>query len=123
MCRHAARSGCEQQSTIVANLQRHVRIYDLATRQLEKKLNPSAKWISSIDVHPGGDNLLLGSYDKRLCWFDLDLSSTSLNWLSTSQPFLPSQLASDIRTCCQARSVCRTWRGVVDALCDGQVKQ
>lgn len=22
-----------------------------------------------------GDNLIIGSYDKRLCWFDMDLSS------------------------------------------------
>jgi len=56
--------------------QRHVRIYDLASQELHKKLNPSAKWISSLSVHPGGDNLLLGSYDKRLCWFDLDLSAS-----------------------------------------------
>jgi ribosome biogenesis protein ERB1 len=28
-----------------------------------------------MDVHPGGDNLIIGSYDTRLAWFDLDLSS------------------------------------------------
>ena len=39
-----------------------------------KKLKSGAKWISSIDIHPGGDHLIIGSYDKRLCWFDLDLS-------------------------------------------------
>lgn len=26
-------------------------------------------------MHPGGDNFLIGSYDNRVCWFDLDLSS------------------------------------------------
>lgn len=26
-------------------------------------------------VHPSGDHIILGSYDKKLCWFDLDLSS------------------------------------------------
>ena len=30
----------------------------------------------SAGVHPGGDNLILGSYDKRLCWFDMDLSAS-----------------------------------------------
>jgi len=30
------------------------------------------KFISSMAIHPGGDNLIIGSYDKRLCWFDLD---------------------------------------------------
>ena len=35
----------------------------------------NVKWVSSIDVHPGGDNLIIGSYDSRLSWFDLDLST------------------------------------------------
>jgi ribosome biogenesis protein ERB1 len=26
-------------------------------------------------VYFKGDNLIIGSYDKRLCWFDMDLSS------------------------------------------------
>ena len=34
-----------------------------------------AKWISSLAIHPGGDNLLLGTFDKKVQWFDLDLSS------------------------------------------------
>ena len=32
-----------------------------------------AKWISSIDVHQGGDNILVGTLDKRVIWYDLDL--------------------------------------------------
>ena len=56
--------------------QRHVRVYHLLKQELTKKLAPSVKWISSVAVHPGGDNLLLGSYDKRLCWFDMDLSAS-----------------------------------------------
>ncbi|KAJ2958784.1 hypothetical protein NQZ79_g5693 [Umbelopsis isabellina] len=43
--------------------------------ELLKTLQSGVKWISSLDVHPGGDNVIVGSYDKRLCWFDLDLSS------------------------------------------------
>ncbi|MED6143148.1 Ribosome biogenesis protein 1 [Stylosanthes scabra] len=30
---------------------------------------------SSIAVHPGGDNLIVGSKEGKLCWFDMDLSS------------------------------------------------
>lgn len=56
--------------------QRVVRIYDLAQQVLLKKLLPGAKLLSSIDIHPRGDNLLAGSYDKRVLWHDLDLSST-----------------------------------------------
>ncbi|GAA5909660.1 hypothetical protein JCM6882_008457 [Rhodosporidiobolus microsporus] len=56
--------------------QRHVRIYDLMKQQLVKTLNPGLKWISSLDIHPLGDNVLVGSYDRRLVWHDLDLSVT-----------------------------------------------
>ncbi|GAA5984704.1 hypothetical protein JCM11641_002157, partial [Rhodosporidiobolus odoratus] len=77
--------------------QRHVRIYDLMKQQLVKTLNPGLKWISSLDIHPLGGtsspsskspfvlvyvfllrlyNLLVGSYDRRLVWHDLDLSTT-----------------------------------------------
>ena len=31
------------------------------------------KWYSCLDIHPGGDNIITGSYDRKLNWFDLDL--------------------------------------------------
>ena len=55
--------------------QRHVRVYDLVKQELTKKLMSGAKWISSLAIHPGGDNLLTGTYDKKVQWYDLDLSS------------------------------------------------
>ncbi|KAG2175431.1 hypothetical protein INT43_001078 [Umbelopsis isabellina] len=55
--------------------QLYVRVYNLMKQELLKTLQSGVKWISSLDVHPGGDNVIVGSYDKRLCWFDLDLSS------------------------------------------------
>lgn len=54
--------------------QRMIRSYDLSKQELLKILQPGARWISSFDLHPGGDNLIVGSYDKRLLWHDLDLS-------------------------------------------------
>ncbi|KAF2667988.1 BOP1NT-domain-containing protein [Microthyrium microscopicum] len=54
--------------------QRSVRSYDLAKQELVKILKPGARWISSIDIHAGGDNVIIGSYDRRLLWHDLDLS-------------------------------------------------
>lgn len=57
--------------------QRHVRIYDLGKQQLCKKLMTGAKWISSIAVHPTGDHVLVATFDKRLQWFDLDLSAAA----------------------------------------------
>ncbi|KAI8060081.1 NUC169 domain-containing protein [Gongronella butleri] len=61
--------------TFFVATQRFVRVYDLMQQQLIKTLAPGVRWISSIDVHPGGDNVIIGSYDKRVCWFDMDLSS------------------------------------------------
>ncbi|ERF70605.1 Ribosome biogenesis protein ERB1 [Endocarpon pusillum Z07020] len=63
----------------VAN-QRSIRAYDLSRQSLLKILQPGARWISSFDIHPtssaisGSDNLIAGSYDRRLLWHDLDLS-------------------------------------------------
>ncbi|KAL2130105.1 hypothetical protein VTI74DRAFT_6906 [Chaetomium olivicolor] len=55
--------------------QRTIRCYDLQKLELVKVVQPGAKWISSFDIHPGGDNLIVGSYDKRLLWHDMDLSN------------------------------------------------
>ncbi|XP_049824636.1 ribosome biogenesis protein BOP1 homolog isoform X1 [Aethina tumida] len=55
--------------------QRHVRIYDLVKQTLMKKLMTNSKWISTMAIHPGGDNLLVGTYDRKMLWFDLDLST------------------------------------------------
>lgn len=55
--------------------QRSVRLYHLLRQELTKKLLPNCKWVSSMAVHPAGDNLICGSYDSKLTWFDLDLST------------------------------------------------
>lgn len=47
----------------------------MVKQELIKKLMPSCKWISKIAIHPKGDNLLVSSYDKKMMWFDLDLST------------------------------------------------
>nr|MBE5724359.1 putative ribosome biogenesis protein BOP1-like protein [Cucujiformia] len=52
--------------------QRHIRIYDLVKQTLVKKLVTNSKWISTMSIHPGGDNLLVGTYDRKVLWFDLD---------------------------------------------------
>ena len=63
----------------VAN-QRAIRSYDLTKQSLLKIIQPGARWISSFSLHPtsttisGSDNLIVGSYDRRLLWMDLDLS-------------------------------------------------
>ncbi|XP_017755564.1 PREDICTED: ribosome biogenesis protein BOP1 homolog [Eufriesea mexicana] len=55
--------------------QRNVRIYDLMKQEMIKKLLSNSQWISSMAIHPGGDNILVGTYDRKTLWFDLDLST------------------------------------------------
>jgi len=63
----------------VAN-QRVIRAYDLSKQSLLRIVQPGARWISSFSIHPtsttisGSDNMIVGSYDRRLLWMDLDLS-------------------------------------------------
>lgn len=51
-----------------------VRIYDLQKQTQLKQLISGAKWISSVTVHPNGDHVVVGSYDRRVVWFDLDFA-------------------------------------------------
>lgn len=55
--------------------QQHVRIYNLAKQALAKKLVSGSGVITTMALHPSGDHLIVGSEDRRLAWFDLDLSS------------------------------------------------
>lgn len=59
----------------VPQTQRVVRVYDLVKQELVRKLEPGAQWISALAVHPAGDNLLVASYDRKVMWFDLELSA------------------------------------------------
>jgi len=58
-----------------------VKVYDLAKMACEKKYKSGFKWISSFDIHPKGDNFILGSYDKKVSWFDEDLSTRAYKTL------------------------------------------
>ncbi|KAI8628099.1 BOP1NT domain-containing protein [Xylariaceae sp. FL1651] len=54
--------------------QRTIRCYDLQRQELVKTIQPGCRWISSFDIHPSGDHLAAGSYDRRLLWHDLEMS-------------------------------------------------
>ncbi|XP_021301112.1 ribosome biogenesis protein BOP1 homolog [Herrania umbratica] len=54
---------------------KNVRVYDLLRQKLIKKLETQLREVSSIAVHPAGDNVIVGSKEGKLCWFDMDLSS------------------------------------------------
>ncbi|KAL0327668.1 UNVERIFIED_CONTAM: Ribosome biogenesis protein BOP1 [Sesamum angustifolium] len=68
---------CFHPTRSISSLQRRkdVRVYDLLKQKLIKKLEAGVREISSIAIHPGGDNAIIGSKDGKLCWFDMDLSS------------------------------------------------
>ncbi|KMZ67822.1 putative Ribosome biogenesis protein bop1 [Zostera marina] len=53
---------------------KNVRVYNLSNQKLIKKLETGFREISSISIHPGGDNVIVGSKEGKLCWFDMDLS-------------------------------------------------
>jgi len=55
--------------------QTHIRIYNLLEQKLQKKLLTGSKSISSIEIHPSGNDLIMSGYDQRVCWFDLDLDN------------------------------------------------
>ena len=70
--------------------QRSIRVYDLSKQTLLKVLQPGARWISSFDIHPLGDNVIVGSYDKRLLWHDLDMGSMPYKTLRYHQKAIRS---------------------------------
>lgn len=44
-------------------------MYDLVKQELVRKLLAGAQWISCMAAHPAGDNLLVGSYDRKCVWY------------------------------------------------------
>jgi ribosome biogenesis protein ERB1 len=55
--------------------QQHIKVFNLVEQKMIKQLRANCKFLSCIDIHPSGDHIVCGSYDRRVVWFDLDLSS------------------------------------------------
>jgi ribosome biogenesis protein ERB1 len=68
----------------------HVRVYHLVKQVMVKRLMSGCRHISSLDVHGSGDHLVVGSLDRRLVWFDLDLASTPYKTLKYHERALRS---------------------------------
>ncbi|CAN6476104.1 unnamed protein product [Victoria cruziana] len=62
-------------SLFFVSTRKNVRVYDLVKQTLIKKLEIGLREISCIAIHPTGDNVIVGSKEGKLCWFDMDLSS------------------------------------------------
>merc|ERR1711915_498694 len=65
--------------------QKTVRVYDLQKQTCIKQLVSGARWISSITIHPNGDHVVIGTYDRRVIWFDLDLGTKPFKTLKYNQ--------------------------------------
>lgn len=68
----------------------HVRIYHLVQQSMVKRLVSGCRWISSMDIHPTGDHVIVGSLDRRMIWFDLDLGTTPYKTLKYHERALRS---------------------------------
>jgi len=73
----------------VANKQQ-VRVYHLMQQKMIKKLKSGCRWIQSLSVHPSGDHVIVGSLDRRMVWFDLDLSDAPYKTLKYHEKALRS---------------------------------
>ncbi|XP_045597666.1 ribosome biogenesis protein bop1-A [Procambarus clarkii] len=52
--------------------QGHIRVYNLQKQRILKKVQANSRWISSIAIHPGGEHFLIGGYDRKLNWFEME---------------------------------------------------
>ena len=68
----------------------HVRVYHLVKQVLVKRLMTGCRHVSTLDVHASGDHVVVGSLDRRLVWFDLDLASTPYKTLKYHERALRS---------------------------------
>lgn len=94
--------------------QRQVRVYDLVKQTLLQTLRAEVQWISSLAVHPSGDNLIVGSYDKRVVWFDLDLGAKPYKALRCAHARQPAARARGAGGRCRHP---RPPRALADAAC------
>ncbi len=83
-------------------------MYNLAEQKLLKTLMPGIRWISCMDVHPSGDHLIVGGYDRKLCWFDLELSDKPYKILRCvfRNPYIPLPTAMPPRFPCPEHASC-----------------
>ena len=54
--------------------ERNILVYNLVSQSLVKRLSPPVQWLSCLSIHRGGTNILAGSQDCKVMWFDLELS-------------------------------------------------
>jgi ribosome biogenesis protein ERB1 len=63
------------QPILFVALSRRVQVYNLVKQAMVSNLIGGFKQLSCMSVHPSGDHVIIGSHDRRLSWFDMELSS------------------------------------------------
>ena len=56
---------------------RAVHRFSLADRERLQKLRRGPKWISCLAMHPEGEHLVVGGFDRRVSWFDTEVAESS----------------------------------------------
>jgi len=54
---------------------KNVYLFNLQEQALTKKLTTGGTNNYCMSIHPGGDNVIVGTSDRDVCWFDLDLDN------------------------------------------------
>jgi WD40 repeat protein len=60
------------QPHFIVATQRQIRTYSLLTQKSAKTLRCPTKWVSSFAVHPRGEHVVIGGYDRKVSWFDFE---------------------------------------------------
>ena len=70
--------------------------------------------VLSMAIHPGGDNLLVGSKEGKVCWFDIDLLTSPCKTLKNHSKrysccYIPQFLSFVCIMLRLLQSVCLSW--------------
>nr|CAH8822062.1 unnamed protein product [Trichobilharzia regenti] len=77
---------------------RAVRVYDLVEQKELRclRLESSSNFVSSMALHPSGEHLVVGTYDSRFNWFDIELGNVPFKKLQLNHGAI-RQLAVHLR--------------------------
>jgi len=61
------------QPSIIISTQMRIIIFNLQLNKRVKTMTVNTKFITSIDIHPNGEHLLVSSFDNKCFWYDLQM--------------------------------------------------
>jgi len=63
-----------------------IRCFNLQQCRLMEKYSITTNWISRLDLHRSGLNLIVGGMDGKVCWYDMDLSHAPFKTFNYHSP-------------------------------------